>query len=78
MLERPSGPSSLEFQAPEAPESAGPSLFPETVQLHFQPREAEVAAAAEAEVAVPAEAEPEAAPPKGAGRGAGGPQVAAM
>ncbi|KAL4436405.1 hypothetical protein ABPG77_009967 [Micractinium sp. CCAP 211/92] len=65
VLERPSGPSSLEFQAPEAPESAGPSLFPETVQLHFQPREAEVAAAAEAEVAVPAEAEPEAAPPKG-------------
>lgn len=64
VLERPAGPTSLEFAPPEAPESAGPSIFPAEMQLHFQtPQpEAEAAAEPEAEAAAEAEAEPATAP----------------
>lgn len=57
MLDRPAGPSTLEFAPPETPEAAGPSIFPANMQLYFQPSEAEVAAAAETEEAAAAEAE---------------------
>lgn len=57
VLERPAGPSTLEFAPPETPEAAGPSIFPANMQLYFQPSEAEVAAAAETEEAAAAEAE---------------------
>jgi hypothetical protein len=55
VLERPAGPTTLEFAGPEAPESAGPSIFPAELQLRFQEPEAEAAAAAApaADVAAP-------------------------
>lgn len=62
VLERPAGPTTLEFGAPETPQAAGPSIFPASMQLHFQPPEAEAAAAPPASEETAAEAPPAEAP----------------
>ncbi|KAL4855525.1 hypothetical protein ACK3TF_003862 [Chlorella vulgaris] len=62
VLERPAGPTTLEFGAPETPQAAGPSIFPASMQLHFQPPEAEAAAAPPASEEAAAEAPPAEAP----------------